>query len=229
MPSSRPTGSLAAGSLSVLVLGIAWGTVLMSIEASLQPDTSAGPTVLTPSDSSSDMSLRLRSASADGPSVPSPRTSAVSSSSAPLDRSPDDAGPNAARFPFPLSSSPEDAPGKTEAVRIPAVVAIKCEAELERFCPASLSSRDRLRCMQRNAHKLPFACQNAVQARVTRAKENLRRLRLACEADARQYCRHVGPREGQLLQCLETRAQEISEGCFQALPKRPVINFESAQ
>ncbi|MEW6245329.1 MAG: cysteine rich repeat-containing protein [Nitrospirota bacterium] len=234
MPSSRSAGSFTAGFLTVLTLGIVWGTVLLGVTASPQPETVGGPIFITPSNPSPDTTLRLRNAPAVDSSVPPPQASAAPSSPKPADplRSvPDqtDYEPQASLPSFPPPNPPDDAPRQAEELRLPANVEIKCQAELERICPASLSGDDRLRCAQRSAQKLPLPCQRTVLARVARAKEDLQRIRFACEEDARRFCRQAGRRGGQILQCLEEHAQEISDRCFQALPKRPVINFETGR
>ncbi len=234
MPSSRSAGSFTAGFLTVLTLGIVWGTVLVGVTASPQPETVGGPIFITPSDQSPDTTLRLQIGPADDSSVPPPQASATPSSPKPADplrNVPDqtDYEPQASLPSFPPPNPPDDAPRPAEEFRLPANVEIKCQAELERICPASLSGDDRLRCAQRSARKLPSLCRHLVLARVARAKEELERIRFACEADARRFCRGAGRRGGQILQCLEEHAQEISDRCFQALPKRPVINFETGR
>lgn len=234
MPSSRSVGSFTAGFLTVLTLGIVWGTVLLGVTTSPQPETVGGPIFIAPSNPSPDAMLRLRNAPADDSSVPPSQASAAPSSSRPADllRSvPDqiDYESRASLPSFPPPNPLDDAPRQAKELRLPANIEIKCQAELESICPASLNGDDRLRCAQQSAQKLPLPCQHAVLARVARAKEDLQRIRFACEADARRFCRRAGPRGGQILQCLEEHAQEISDRCFEALPKRSVINFETGR
>ncbi len=234
MPSSRSAGSLTAGFLTVLTLGIVWGTVLQVVTASPGPETVGGPIFITPSNPSPDTTLRLQNASAADSSVPRTHASAASSSPRPADALqsiPDQTNyePQASLPSFPPPNPPGDASRQAEELRLPANVQIKCQAELESLCPASLSGDDRLRCAQRSAQKLPLPCQRTILARVAQAKEDLQRIRFACKEDARRFCRRAGRLGGQVLQCLEEHAQEISDRCFQALPKRPVINFETGR
>jgi hypothetical protein len=102
---------------------------------------------------------------------------------------------------------------------------LKCEAQLENLCPYTLLGDDRRRCIQDNEPKFPPSCQGLIQRRLAHMKESLQHLKVACEADARRFCRTVQGGGGRILQCLEDHAQEISDGCFQALPKRSVVNL----
>jgi len=96
---------------------------------------------------------------------------------------------------------------------------LKCEAEIEQLCPDSLDGSDRTRCLKRRAKQLPPPCQSQVEERFVKWKEDRSRLMAACDEDVRRFCRAVKPGSGQILQCLQSHDQEVSDRCYQALPK----------
>jgi hypothetical protein len=90
---------------------------------------------------------------------------------------------------------------------------------MDALCPEE--EGERRACLQRKAAQLSLPCRPMLRDKLVRMKENWQHLRLACEADRRQFCREVPSAGGvMLLQCLESHAQEVSDQCFQFLPKR---------
>ena len=45
----------------------------------------------------------------------------------------------------------------------------------------------------------------------------------ACNEDVKRFCRAVKPGGGQILQCLQSHGQEVSDRCYQSLPKGTVL------
>lgn len=98
------------------------------------------------------------------------------------------------------------------------IAEVKCDAEVQQVCPDSLSAEDRQRCVAQRAKQLPLPCQQIVRQRMVRWKE-AEGYKAACAADVRRVCQGVEPGDGRILSCLQERAQDLSEGCYQSLPK----------
>lgn len=98
------------------------------------------------------------------------------------------------------------------------IAEMKCEAELQQVCPDSLQGGDRRRCMEQRAKHLPSPCQSMIRRQLVRFKEQSGQA-LACAEDVRRFCREVQSGEGQMLQCLQDHAQDVSDGCYATLPK----------
>jgi hypothetical protein len=95
---------------------------------------------------------------------------------------------------------------------------MKCEAEVQQYCPDSLSGEDRRRCVVQRIKRLDPPCQQIVRQRLVRWTET-EGYRLTCADDVKRVCLTVQPGEGRILQCLQAHEQELSEGCYQSLPK----------
>lgn len=87
----------------------------------------------------------------------------------------------------------------------------------EALCPEEEEAA-RLSATQDGTTLRPMPADAAGTARAN--EEAMQQLRTACEADRRQFCREVPLGGGALVQCLESHAQEVSDQCFQLLPKR---------
>ena len=182
--------------LSCLVLGGVWGLVILTLPQSEAPPETMPATV---------------------PPSPVPPPSTLQS---PVHTTLDDTshtGPVQAEPPV-VQPEPSTT-AVTEPVRIPLGREVKCELEMDALCPEE--EGERRVCLQRKAAQLSLPCRPMLRDKLVRMKENWQQLRVACEADRRQFCREVpsGGRE-MLLQCLESHAQEVSDQCFQLLPKR---------
>ena len=126
-------------------------------------------------------------------------------------------------------SRPDDDRSRDSSVEAPVVTRfdssalqatrLKCEADIEQLCPDSLDGSARTRCLQQRAKQLPPLCQSQLQERFVKWKEDRSRLMAACGEDAKRFCRAIKPGSGQILQCLQLHDQEISDRCYQALPK----------
>lgn len=98
------------------------------------------------------------------------------------------------------------------------IAEMKCEAELQQACPDSLQGEGRRRCIERRSKQLPSLCQSVIRQQLVRWKEHSGHA-LACAEDVKRFCREVPSGEGQMLQCLQDHAQEVSDGCYATLPK----------
>lgn len=180
--------------LSCAVLGAVWGLVISLLpQSDNRPELS--PVALLPASPQSPSPV---APSAAPPQEPSPSPALVNETApqtdpAPLERATD---------------APRGSPGMN----------VKCEMEIDTLCPED--EGDRRACLQRKAPQLSASCRPILRERLVRMKENWQHLRAACETDRRQFCRDVPSGGGAILQCLEAHAQDVSDRCFQSLPKR---------
>ena len=100
---------------------------------------------------------------------------------------------------------------------------LKCEAAIDQLCPNSLDGSARARCLEQRAKQLTLTCQSQLHERSVKWKEDRSRLIAACDGDIRRYCRAVKLESREILQCLQSHGQEISDGCYQILPKGTVF------
>lgn len=98
------------------------------------------------------------------------------------------------------------------------IAEMKCEAEVQQYCPDSLLGEDRRRCVLQRMKRLDLPCQQIVRQRLVRWTESEGH-RIACAEDVKRVCLTVQPGDGRILQCLQEHEQELSEGCYQSLPK----------
>jgi Cysteine rich repeat len=96
---------------------------------------------------------------------------------------------------------------------------LKCEADIEQMCPDFLDGSGRARCLKQRAKQLPPPCQTQLHERFVKWKEDRSRLIAACGVDVKLFCKTVKPGSGEILQCLQSHAQEVSDQCYQTLPK----------
>ncbi len=193
--SSRIGAVILVTVLSCVVLGGVWGLVVL-----LLPQSDVLPDPAPVSETT--------------PPVASP-----SSDSAPVKTVPDALPPPAvvqADAPVVVQEPPRPAPmesGFSQQGRD-----VKCDLEIAALCPEEEGERHA--CLQRKAAQLSAPCRPMLREKLVRMKESMQQLRVACEADRRQFCRDVPAGGGGLVQCLESHAQSVSDQCFQLLPKR---------
>lgn len=194
--SSRIGAVVLVTLLSCLVLGGVWGVVLSILPQSETPPE-AWPV------------------SAPLPPVPAPAATQL-----PGRKLHDDAPrPSLGQSELSVVASQPSAQPVAEVARVPIGREIKCELEMDALCPEE--EGERRACLQRKAAQLSVPCRPMLRDKLARMKESWQQLRVACEADRRQFCREVPSAGGEmLLQCLESHAQEVSDQCFQFLPKR---------
>ncbi len=100
---------------------------------------------------------------------------------------------------------------------------LKCEAEIEQLCPDMGEGPGRARCLERRAKDLAPPCRAQLQEQFVRWKEDRSKVLAACQDDARRLCASVRPGEGRMMQCLQEHAQDVSDRCYQTLPKGTII------
>ena len=107
---------------------------------------------------------------------------------------------------------------KTHDPRAAQVSRLRCEAEVEHLCPDSLDGTARHQCLELRTPQLPVPCQRQLRQRLVKWKEERNRLTSACQLDIKRFCL-VKAGSGEMLQCLQQHAQELSDGCYERLPK----------
>ncbi len=98
------------------------------------------------------------------------------------------------------------------------IARLKCEAEIEQVCPEGMEGGG-FRCLERRTKDLPPSCQGMVRERFVKWKEDRSRTLTACRDDARRLCGMMKSEDGRVVQCLQDHAQEVSDRCYQMLPK----------
>lgn len=98
------------------------------------------------------------------------------------------------------------------------ITRLKCEAEIEQICPEGMDGGG-FRCVERRMKDLPPSCQGMVRERFVKWKEDRNRTLVACRDDVRRLCATMRPGDGRVMQCLQDHAQDVSDGCYQTLPK----------
>lgn len=195
--SSRIGAVILVTVLSCLVLGGVWGVVLLLLPESAvlpesAPSSPATPPILSPSSTVPPVKTVP-----DAPVLPAAAAMQTN-------------GPPAVQEP--------PRPSSNDTVGLPVRREAKCDLEIEALCPEGEGARHA--CLQRKAAQLSQPCRPMLREKLVRMKEQMQQLRVACEADRRQFCREVVAGGGELVQCLESHAQSVSDQCFQLLPKR---------
>ncbi len=206
MNRQEPSGTVTVGLVSVIGLGLVWGIVWANLPSkdellSAQSQQRAAIAPVVP-----ELDLTI-------PGVPTTQPT-----SAPIHEGAEG----------PAGSGELTASETTGTYPIPSdgrarqIAEVKCDAEVQQFCPDSLTGEARWRCVAQRMKRLPLLCQQFVRQRMVRWKE-AEGFKAACAEDVKRICRGVEPGDGRVLQCLQERAQDISEGCYQKLPKGHLI------
>jgi len=204
MAQQQSSSGIIAGAVTILGLGLVWATVVFNFPSQEELSSAALP-------------AETRQATGSPASQPEPSTLDLTIPTSP-----------------PLSSEPaiprpDDDRSLDSSVDVPVVTRLdpstlqatklKCEAEIEQLCPDSLDVSARTRCLKQRAKQLPPPCLSQLQERFVKWKEDRNRLMAACNEDVKRFCRAIKPGSGQVLQCLQSHDQEVSDRCYQALPK----------
>jgi hypothetical protein len=209
MAQQQSSSGTITGAITILGLGIVWATVVFNFPSQEELSSAALPAeTRQAARSSSPMSVPPTLDLTIPTSPPLPSEAAMSS----LD---DDRSRDSSSVEAPIVTELD--PRSQQASRL------KCEAEIEQLCPDSLDGSDRTRCLKQRAKHLPPLCQSQLHERFVKWKEDRSRLIAACDVDVKQFCRTVKPGSGQILQCLQSHGQEVSDRCYQALPKGTVF------
>lgn len=98
------------------------------------------------------------------------------------------------------------------------IAEVRCDAQVQEFCPDTLTGDERRRCVMQRMRQFDQPCQQIVRQRMVRWKA-ADGYRLTCAADVKRVCLAVEPGEGRILACLQEHEQDLSEACYQSLPK----------
>lgn len=98
------------------------------------------------------------------------------------------------------------------------IAEVRCEAQVQQYCPDSLTGEERRRCVMQRMRQLDQPCQHITRQRMVQWKA-ADGYRLACAADVKRMCLTVEPGEGRILACLQDHEQDLTEACYQSLPK----------
>jgi len=102
------------------------------------------------------------------------------------------------------------------------IARLRCESEIGQLCLDSPEGPMRRQCLEKQEQKLSMPCQQQFRERSVRWKQERRRLVTSCQADVERWCASVNPGEGQIVQCLQDHAQDLSDRCYETLPKGTV-------
>ncbi len=204
MAQQKSSSGIIAGALTVFGLALVWATVAANFPSEEELSSAA-------------LSAETRQGAHPPSSLAEPPTLDLTiPTSPPL--------PSEAAMPRPEDDRLSDLSGESPVVtrldpRTLQATKLKCEADIEQLCPDSLDGSARTRCLKQRAKQLPPLCQNQLQERFVKWKEDRNRLMAACAVDVKQFCRTVKPGSGEILQCLQSHDQEVSDRCYQTLPK----------
>ena len=208
MAQRQSSSGIIAGTITILGLGLVWVTVsanfpsqeeLFSTEMPAETHRTAGRS--SPPSASPTLDLTIPT------SPPLPSDAALSRLDEERSRDPTVDAPVVTRL----------GPSTLQATRL------KCEAEIDQLCPDSLDGSARARCLEQRAKQLTLPCQSQLHERFVKWKEDRSRLIAACDEDIRRFCSAVKLGSGEILQCLQSHGQEVSDRCYQILPKGTVF------
>jgi Cysteine rich repeat len=204
MAQQQSSSGFITGAITVLGLGLVWVTVAGNFPSQVELSSAALP-------------VETRHAAQPSSSLSSPPTLDLTIPTTP---------------PLPSEaavSRPDDDRSRDSNVEAPVVTRmdssapqatrLKCESDIEQLCPDSPEGSTRNRCLQQRAKQLSLLCQNQLYERFVKWKEGQSRVMAACEGDINRFCRAVTPGSGQILQCLQSHGQEVSDRCYQTFPK----------
>jgi hypothetical protein len=204
MAQQESSSRIIAGAITILGLGLVWVTVAINFPSQEELSSAALP------------AATRQAADPSSPLSAPPTLDLTIPTSPPL--------PSEAAMPRPNDDRSRDPSVEAPIVtrldpRALQVTRLKCEADIEQLCPDSPDGSARTRCLQQRAKQLPLLCQSQLHERFVKWKEDRSRLMAACDEDVKQFCRAVEPGSGQLLQCLQSHGQEVSDRCYQTFPK----------
>lgn len=207
MAQQQSSSGIIAGAITILGLGLVWATVVFNFPSQEELSSAALPAETRqatgyPASQSEPPALDL--------TIPTSPTSPPLPSEIAIPR-PDDDRSRDPSVDVPVVTRLD--PSTLQATKL------KCEAEIEQLCPDSLDGSVRTRCLKQRAKQLPPPCLSQLQERFVKWKEDRNRLMAACNEDVKRFCRAIKPGSGQVLQCLQSHDQEVSDRCYQALPK----------
>jgi hypothetical protein len=204
MAQQQSSSGIIAGAITILGLGLVWVTVVTNFPSQEELSSAAVPVEIrqavqptSPLSSPPTLDLTIPT------SPPLPSEAAVSRPDDDRSRDSNVEAPVVTRMDSPMS----------QATRL------KCESDIEQLCPDSPDGSTRTRCLQQRAKQLPPLCQSQLHERFVKWKEDQSRVVAACEGDIKRFCRTVTSESGQILACLQSHGQEVSDRCYQTFPK----------
>lgn len=204
MAQPESSSGIIAGTITILGLGLVWLAIAINFPSREELSAVSLP-------------APARSPAGPSPSVVAPPTldltiprSSPYPSVASVPRQEDDR---------PRDSSPSSSSGTRLNPRAAQVAKLRCEAEIEEVCPESYDGAARSRCLDQRAPQLSPLCQRQVREQLVRWKEDRSRVLAACEEDVKRFCQTNKTGNGAILQCLQSHAPEVSDHCYQTLPK----------
>jgi hypothetical protein len=195
---------ILAGAFTFMGLGLAWMAIVGSLPSLQELSAKEPPLQQRPVSAAAAKTLPEPTLDLSIPGVPAP-------------------------LPVPSDQNQPAAAVKTPSVVTPLypraaqVTRLRCEAEVEQLCPDSPEGPARRQCLEKRAHQLPMPCQQQLRERFVKWKEEHGRLTAACQADMKRFCSGVRPGGGHILQCLQEHVQELSDRCYETLPKGTVF------
>ncbi len=205
MAQQKSSGGMPVWLITTLGLGLVWGTIVTSLPsqqefAAGEPARAAAASVPPSPKPAETPTLDLTVPTS--PPLPLSNPSSIQQERAPARRSGADVASEAAIDP-----------------RSQQVTKLKCEAEIEQLCPASSDGFARRQCVEQRMHRLAPPCQHLLRERFVKWKEERTRMTAACQEDVKRFCASITPGSGNVLQCLQDHAQDVSDRCYQTLPK----------
>jgi len=98
------------------------------------------------------------------------------------------------------------------------IAEVRCDAQVQELCPDTLIGDERRHCVMQRMRQFAQPCQQIVRQRMVRWK-TADGYRVACAADAKRVCPAMELGEGRILACLQGHEQDLSDACYQTLPK----------
>lgn len=196
------SGGMYPWLVTTIGLGLVWGVIVTSFPSQQEltaidpPRAAAAP--VPPSATVPTLDLTIPTS----PPLPSQNQSVVQPGSAPTQ-------PSYTDLPVETVIGP----------RAQQVVKLKCEAEIQQFCPPSSDGLARRQCVEQHMHQLALPCQQLIRERFVKWREERTRTLASCQDDVRRYCTAITPGSGTVVQCLQEHAQDVSDRCYQTLPK----------
>ena len=204
MTQQQSSGGFVAGAITIMGLGLVWVTVATNF-----PSQEEWSSVAVPAEA--------RQSVRPLPSLPAPSELDLTiPSSPPLPREAARSRPNDDRL---RDSSVDGAGAMRLNPRAAQVAKLRCESEIEQLCPDSSEGSARTHCLDQRAKQLSPPCQGQVRERFVKWKEDRHRMKAACEEDVKRFCQDITPGGGQILQCLQSHAPDVSDRCYETLPK----------
>lgn len=207
MAQQQSSSGIVAGAITILGLGLVWVTVAANFPSQEELSAAAVPAETRPA---------VRPSS---PAPAPPELDLTIPTSPPIPSE----GARSRQDNERSSDSRVAAPAVTRLnPRAVQVAKLRCDAEIEQLCPDSPDGSGRTRCLEQRAKQLSPQCQSQVRERFVKWKEDRHRMMAACDEDVARFCSDVKPGGGQILQCLQSHTPEVSDRCYETLPKGTV-------